>query len=96
MGKVIDLINLEMLSPGPSFRPTAKEVTNRMLMIGKDISIFRKETCCRAPGIGARVSDPTEKSLLEKMTQLSLTDIEKIDKHGFTGKLGIDCFGDQL
>jgi hypothetical protein len=94
MWKAIDLIHLEMLSASPSFRPTAKEIVHRVLMIGKGMSFFRKESCCQAPGIAARVSDPPEKSLLEKMAQLSLTDIEKIDKHGFAGKLVMDCFGD--
>src|SRR5271169_1465514 len=64
MGKVIDLIQLEMLSACLSFRPTAKEVVHRVLMIGKDMSFFRKESCYQVPGIATRVSDPTEKPLL--------------------------------
>lgn len=92
IGNLIDMIHVEMLSAGPSFRPTAKEVCAEIVRDGKGNGIFKKEDCCKAEQLATRVSDPTEKSLLEKMAQLSLTEIEKVDKHGFMGELGDNCF----
>jgi serine/threonine protein kinase len=92
MGKLIDLIQFEMLSAGPSFRPSAKEIAQRLMVMGNELSFFKKEGCCKDEKPGARVSDHTEKSLLEKMAKLTLAEEDKIDKHGFAGMLGKDCF----